>query len=62
MREGNRGGPGRGNSGRGNLGRGSPGRGQQGAGGGQRRRDGSGKGVGNIGTVKQPSPSPKEKK
>jgi len=34
--------------------RGNAGRGKRGAGGGVRRRDGSGRGVGNIGTRRQP--------
>lgn len=40
--------------------RGHPGRGQQGACGGERRRDGSGRGVGNIGTERQPPPKKKK--
>lgn len=39
--------------------RGNPGRGARGAGGGKRRRDGSGGGVGNIGTARQPKPKKK---
>ena len=35
--------------------RGNPGRGDKGACGGERRRDGSGRGVGNRGTPKQPA-------
>lgn len=40
--------------------RGHPGRGRQGTGGGKRRRDGSGKGVGNYGTPRQPAPKKKK--
>ena len=41
------------------MARGSAGRGGRGACGGSRRRDGSGKGVGNRGTPRQPSPKKK---